>query len=101
MELAHLHGVVFELLEQSLFTIYNDTFYRVTGCCDCINSRPIILGRFALDRGYIQGLFVVSSNANITPQLCPQQVTSKTVHIPSAMSSQAASKYILSCVVCV
>ncbi len=30
MELAHLHGVVLELLEQSLFTIYNDTFYRVT-----------------------------------------------------------------------
>ncbi len=56
MELAHLYRIVFELLEQSHFTIYNDTFYRVTGCCDCINSRPIILGRFALDKGYIQGL---------------------------------------------
>lgn len=56
MELAHLHGVVFELLEQSLFTINNDTSYYVAGCCNGVNSRPIILGRFALDKGYIQGL---------------------------------------------
>ena len=49
MELAHLYRVVFGLFEQSLFAIYNG----VTGCRNSVNSRPIILGGFALDKGYI------------------------------------------------
>ena len=53
MELTHLYRVVFECLEQGFFAVYNDTFYRVTGCSNGVNSRPIILGGFALDKGYI------------------------------------------------
>ncbi len=74
MELAHLHGVVLELLEQSLFLpSIMIPFYRVTGCCDCVNSRSIVLGGFALDKGYIQGACLLyhpmpTSRPNYVPQ---------------------------------